>query len=83
MYERREKKRVAAQLEQAKKQEEAMGRVVDSHGNPVTSPKLSDYEKNKLNNGKSHIDLPTCSSSGFSTLRLDQNPSATARGTNP
>ena len=56
-----------------------MGHHVDSQGKPVTSPKLSDYEKNKLNNGKSHIEI-TCSSIGSTSRSLP--PSATLRGTN-
>ena len=78
MYARREKKRLQAQLDEAKKKEAALGHV-DGQGSPIAGPKLSDYEKNKLNIGKSHIELPTCSSTAFSTRR---NPSATQRGTN-
>ena len=63
-------------VDEAKKKEAALGHV-DGQGKVVTH-ELSDYEKNKFNNGKSHIELPTCSS-GYSTLR--ENPSATQRGT--
>ena len=76
LYERKEKKRVAKQLDEAKKKEAALGHV-DGQGKIVTH-ELSDYEKNKFNNGKSHIELPTCSS-GYSTFR--DKPSATQRGT--
>ena len=79
LYDRIEKKRMESKLAESKKMEAAMGHHVDSQGKPVTSPKLSDYEKNKLNNGKSHIEI-TCSSIGSTSRSLP--PSATLRGTN-
>lgn len=75
MYERREKKRIEARLLEAKRSEADMGNVDGA-------PKFStDYEKNKFNNGESHINLPTCSSYTTSTSR-SLPPSATKRGTN-
>ena len=70
LYERKEKKRAENLLRQAKEKEDAMG-------HPEPSPKISDYEKNKLKISKSHIELPTCS-----TSYTDRSvPSATQRGT--
>ena len=77
LYERKEKKRLAFEIEKDQKRQQELSKV-DAHGNPIKDPELSDYEKNKLNNGKSHIEVPTCSS-GLSTWRT--NPSATQRGT--
>ena len=69
LYERKDKKRAENLLRQAKEKEDAMGHP--------ESPKMSDYEKNKLKISKSHIELPTCS-----TSYTDRSvPSATQRGT--
>lgn len=77
LIERKEKKRLANQYEETKKKVAALGHV-DGQGKLIGGPELSDYEKNKLRQGKSNINfqLPT----GASTVR--GNPSATQRGTN-
>ena len=72
MYDRKEKKKMAEKIEEAKKKESAMADPEE------LQPKLTDYELNKLKIGKSHIELPTCSSYSSTTRR---NPSATQRGT--
>ena len=73
IYERREKKRMDAKMVDMKK------KVGDE------SPKafISEYDKNRLNNGKSHIEMPTCSSGILTSRSLQQRPpGATLRGTN-
>ena len=77
LIERKEKKRLANQYEETKKKVAALGHV-DGQGKLIGGPELTDYEKNKLRQGKSNINfqLPT----GASTIR--GNPSATQRGTN-
>ncbi len=78
MYERRDKKAVEARLAEAKRKETAMG-TVDGEGK-ILEDTMTDYEKNKLNNGKSHLDMPTYSTLGASTAR-SLPPSQTMRGT--
>jgi len=76
IYERRQKKAVEAKMAEMKK------KTTDEPSNAVEAF-ISEYEKNRLNNGKSHIEMPTCSS-GILTSRsaLQRPPGATLRGTN-